>query len=89
MYDGIGWLTKNKLITPEMAYKLSSTNIIWQWSKWEDVIKELRKRYGMAGTFEDFEYVADLMAKMKKERAPSFKVPETFTKYIPDKASPP
>jgi hypothetical protein len=32
-----------------------------------------------------FEYLAGEMMKMKLERNPTYKVPETFAKYVPNK----
>ena len=33
----------------------------------------------------DFEYMADEMMKIKRERDPSCMVPETLSKFVPDK----
>ena len=85
LYSELGYLVRDKLIPPEMVFKLSGSFIVWQWQKWKDVILEQRVRYGLPDSNEDFEYLAGVMNKMKSEQSSLFRVPEAFLKYVPDK----
>ena len=60
------------------------TGSIYQWAKWKDIIAEQRKRYNGSNWLKDFEYLADEMLKIMLREDPKFKVPETFSSYIPD-----
>ncbi len=56
----------------------------WTWAKFKPIILESRRRYSGRDQYANFEFLAGEVAKMKLERDPSYKIPETFTEYVPD-----
>jgi len=84
-YDHLGKMLKKGMINAEDAYDLTSDGVLFQWHKWESIIFELRKRYNGEEWMSGFEFLNIEMSKLRRQREPSYKVPETFGKYIPDK----
>jgi len=58
-------------------------NLPWTWAKFKSVLMENRRLYAGRDAFKDFEYLADEMMKMQRD--PSYKVPETFARYVTEK----
>jgi len=54
------------------------------WNKFENMIREQRKRYLGEDYLADFEFLAREMLRIKISKDPSYKVPETFLRYVPD-----
>ena len=84
-HNTLGMLVREKLIEPELLYPILGGNAIFHWTKFKDVIKEHRKRYGDEDDLSDFEFLYNEMHKVALSRNPSFKIPETLTHYVPDK----
>jgi hypothetical protein len=59
--------------------------VSWMWTKFEPIIYGQRKIYLGSDELEGLEYLAGVMFKMKQERDPTYRVPEGFSKYVPDK----
>ena len=83
-YNTLGMLVREKLVEPELLYPILS-GLINHWTKFKDVIKEQRKRYGNMDDLSDFEFLYNEIHRVTLSRDPSFKIPETFTHYVPDK----
>jgi len=82
-YNTLGMLVREKLIEPEVLYSITRTNPIFMWSKFKDLIAEMQKRYGGGDTLSDFKFLSDELRRIALSKDPSFKVPETFSKYVP------
>jgi hypothetical protein len=59
--------------------------VIFLWAKYKPIVEESRRRYNGKNYMRDFEYLADEMLKYVKANDPDYIVPETLTKYVPDK----
>ena len=85
VYNNVGKLLKAGLLDRDTIYNVSSTAPVWMWTKFKPIVEEHRKRYTGKDSQTGFEYVAGEMLKMILESDPTYKVPETFAEYIPDK----
>ncbi|MFW9800447.1 MAG: hypothetical protein ACFFD9_08425 [Candidatus Thorarchaeota archaeon] len=76
IYDGLGILVRDNTVDVNMVYRMLGLRIIMMWYKFETIIKELRKMaigsgpdYGPGPDFMgNFEWLANEMAKMRKEK---------------------
>ena len=84
-YNTLGMLVREKLIEPEVLYRINDVNPCFMWSKFKDLITELTRRYGGGVSYSDFEFLNNEILRIALSKNPSFKIPETFMKYIPDK----
>jgi hypothetical protein len=84
-YNTLGMLVREKLVEPELLYPIVDGNVLFQWSKFKDVIKEGRKRYGNMDDLSDFEFIYNEILRVTLSKDPSYKIPETLTHYVPDK----
>jgi hypothetical protein len=82
-YNTLGMLVREKLVEPEVLYSITRTNPIFMWSKFKDLIAETHKRYGGGDTLSDFKFLSDELRRIALSKDPSFKIPETFMKYVP------
>jgi hypothetical protein len=82
-YNTLGMLVREKLIEPEVLYSITNVNPLLMWSKFKDLIAEWEKHYGGADTLSDFKFLSDEILKIALSRNPSYKIPETFIKYVP------
>ena len=78
-------LVREKLVEPELLYPIVDGGVLNHWTKFKDVIKEQRKRYGSEDDFSDFEFLYNEIHRVALSRDPSFKILETGTHYVPDK----
>jgi hypothetical protein len=83
-FDGVGLLVKEGLLDVEIVYELLDTGVIYQWMKWETIIKEQRIRYGFPNQSIWFEYLADEMYRIRHQRGVTDEPSETFARYKPD-----
>jgi len=83
-YNTLGMLVREKLVEPELLYPILG-GVLNHWSKFKDVIKEQRKRYGSEDDLSDFEFLFNEMYRVALSRDPSFRILETGTHYVPDK----
>ncbi|OGD59938.1 hypothetical protein A3K78_02190 [Candidatus Bathyarchaeota archaeon RBG_13_52_12] len=84
-YNTLGMLVREKLVEPELLYPIVDGSVLTNWSKFKDVIKEQRKRYGPEDDYSEFEFLYNEIYRVALSRDPSFKIPETLTHYVPDK----
>ncbi len=54
------------------------------WSKFGDVIIEIRRRYNQPLNCQYFEYLAEESVKYMQDRGIDTTVPDTFYSYVPD-----
>jgi len=71
------------MVEAEDIYNVGSVSS-FLWVKYKPVIEENRRRYNGESYLKDFEYLFEEMMKVKLSKDPSYKVPETLDKYIPD-----
>ena len=57
---------------------------LWQWHKFESIIKEQRLRYKLPDLFAWWEYLADEMRKDYEVRGYTNLIPEKYASYVPD-----
>jgi hypothetical protein len=77
-------LVREKLIEPEILFHISS-NAIFIWNKFKDILPEWKKRYGGFDVFSDWEFLNNEMMKIILSKNPNYKAPETLSKYVPSK----
>jgi len=82
-FNTMGMLVREKLVESEVLYRINNIDPLFMWSKFKDVIAENRRRYGGKDNFSDFELLNDEILRVKLGRDPSFRIPETLTKYVP------
>jgi hypothetical protein len=87
-FNMLGMLVREKLIESEVLYTILQTNPCFVWSKFKDIIPEWNKRYGGGSFFPDFEFLSNEMLRIALSKDPSFKVPETLSKYVPSESPP-
>ncbi|MFX1475551.1 MAG: hypothetical protein ACFFCO_08780, partial [Promethearchaeota archaeon] len=80
-YDGIGLLLNKKFVNLDMVYELGGIQAIWQWKKWESIIKEQRKRYKVPDLGIWFEYLAKELMKKREQMGIVAEVPKTYGRY--------
>jgi hypothetical protein len=83
-YDSIGMMLRKGMVEAEDIYDVGSFSL-FLWVKFKPVIEENRRRYNGESYLKDFEYLYEEMMKVKLSRDPSYRVPETLDKYVPDK----
>jgi hypothetical protein len=88
-YNMLGNLLMKNIIDAETFYMAGGTWAIFVWEKFKSVLMEHRRRYGSADSYTGLEYLASEMFKIRKQRDPNYQIPKTFTKYIPEKQTPP
>ncbi|MGD0805456.1 MAG: hypothetical protein ABSA11_15460 [Candidatus Bathyarchaeia archaeon] len=84
-WNGMGLMLRRGMIEAEDLYDIGGSMVVMHWKKWEPIVQEIRRRYWGSDYLRDFEYLNDEMMKIKIMRDSSYKVPETFFKYVPDK----
>jgi len=84
-YEVIGNLLRRGLVDRETLYDAQAVWSAYIWLKFRSVIEGHRIRYAGKDAYGGFEYLVGEMLKMKSERDPSYKIPENFAKYIPEK----
>ena len=67
-YDGVGIMVKDGLVGVDTVFRLMSMSILMVWFKFETVIKGIREESGNTVLGENFEYLADIMLRMRKKR---------------------
>jgi hypothetical protein len=85
LYNTLGMLLRERLIEPKLLYSINNIDPLFMWSKFKDVIAENRRRYGGIDNFADFEFLNNEILRIKLSGDPSFKIPESLTKYVPEK----
>ena len=74
-FEGLGVIIKKQVIDLDTVYDIFSNRIISLWLKYETVIKGLRRTVGAGpgeNYCENFEYLANEMIRIRKQRGTSF-----------------
>ncbi|UCD45778.1 MAG: hypothetical protein JSV27_04645 [Candidatus Bathyarchaeota archaeon] len=56
------------LIDPHLVFQLLGPLVVMQWEKWGGIIKAIRENENIPENFSGFEYLADEMTKIRRER---------------------
>ena len=83
--DMLGHLLRKNVADAETFYIAGGPFAIYVWEKFKPILVEHRRRYVGADSYSGLEYLAGEMLKMRRQRDPSYEVPKTLTKYIPEK----
>jgi hypothetical protein len=82
-YDGMGVLLRRKLIDPDVVFDtLGHGGVIHMWTKFESIIKAQREHFKIPHRFNGFEYLAEEMMKLAKQRGLEVQVSDTFDRYV-------
>ncbi len=84
-YNSIGAMLRKGIVEAEDLYEAGLSGATFIWPKYKPVIEEIRRRYFGQGYLRDFEYLSMEMVRIAKEKDPSYSMPETLDKYVPDK----
>jgi hypothetical protein len=84
-FDSVGYLLEAGIVDRESIFRVQELSASWLWAKFKPIIEENRRRYSGIHYLHGFEYLASEMMRMKNEREPSYRIPETLTKFISDK----
>jgi len=84
-FNKLGYMLSKGLVDAEDIYETGGLSCIFQWEKWEAIIRENRRRYNGVDYLSYFEYLAGEMNKVKLMKDPSYVFPKTGVKYVPDK----
>ena len=74
-FDGLGVIVKKQVIDLDTVYDIFSNRIISIWLKYETVVKGWRKtvEFGPGAIYcENFEYLANEMIRIRKQRGTPF-----------------
>ena len=83
--NSLGELLRSGLADGDTLFSTVGVGATWTWLKFKSVLEENRRRYSGKYFLSGFEYLADEMMKIRRVKDPDYKIPETFTRYIPDK----
>ena len=84
-YDNLGAMLRSGLMDAETLYSSTMFGAYEMWAKFEEVIIEQRRHYNSATEFVNWEYLAKEMLRIRLLRDPSYKIPASVLKYVPDK----
>lgn len=84
-FNRIGGLLRVGIVDADDLYDAGLTSAIFIWGKYKPIIEETRRRYFGRDMFRDFEFLAEERDRIGKERDPSYSMPETLDRYVPDK----
>jgi len=84
-YNSMGAMLRKGMVEAEDLYDMGLFGVIFIWEKYRPIIEENRRRYNGKDYLRDLEYLAGEMMRVKMVRDPSYKMPETLIKYVPDK----
>ena len=83
-YNSVGAMLRKGMVEAEDLYDMGIDSTCFLWSKYGAIIEEIRRRYRGKDYLRDLEYLNSEMMRVKLSRDPSYRIPETLTKYIPD-----
>jgi hypothetical protein len=85
IFNSVGMMLRKGMVEAEDLYDMGMMTPLFIWGKYRPIIEENRRRYTGQYYLKDLEYLAGEMLRVVKERDPSYTVPETLDKYVPDK----
>ena len=84
-FEVLGSMLKAGLLESEIVYNCTALAATYTWAKFRPIMDEWKKRYGGRDSYSNFEYLATEMLNKKMERDPSYRLPESLAKYVPNK----
>jgi hypothetical protein len=84
-YDVLGQALKKGLIDRDLLFERMGKTPLFYWTKFEGVIKEIRRRYKQPLSLINFEYLAEESRRYMQEKGFDTTIPDTFYRYVPDK----
>ena len=84
-YNRFGMMLRRGFVNVGELYDMGNPGIVYFWAKYKPIVEESRKRFTGKDYCRDMEFLAGEMLKYMQLKDPSFLVPETFLKYVPDK----
>jgi hypothetical protein len=84
-YNSIGSMVRKRLISIEDVYDMGFLGVVFYWAKYKSIIEENRRRYNGEPYLRDFEYLCGELLRYMKTREPSYQVPATLSKYVPER----
>jgi hypothetical protein len=83
-FNMMGLLLRRGLIDKDLLFESTPAAALQHWTKFKDVIRELRRRYNLPLYGVDFEYLAEENRKYILEKGFDPTVPDTFAHYVPE-----
>jgi hypothetical protein len=83
-WTNLGYMLKNGLIERRMVFELAHVMPLVVWTKFEEIIKEIRRRYNQPFAWIYLEYLAEECVKYTQEKGFDATVPDTFFRYVPE-----
>ena len=83
-YNLIGLMLRKGLVEADDLVDMGVQGVTFLWEKYKPIIEEERERYMSKNFLRDFEFLAGEMFRILKERDPTYMIPETLDKYVPD-----
>jgi hypothetical protein len=80
-YNNLGYLVSEGLIDSDTLFDMQGEGTIWQWMKWEPIIKEIRIRYKQPELAKWFDYLAERLVEVRRRRGLNVELPKTFMRY--------
>ncbi len=88
-FSTLGSFLREGLVDAESLYNIGlSVGFIYFWQKFREVIEKQAELYNGADWGKDIELLASEMMRIKRRKDPSYKVPENFLRYVPEKPTP-
>jgi hypothetical protein len=84
-YNSYGAMIRKGMLGVEDLYDSNGQGVVYLWEKFKPIVEEVRRRYNGRSYMMDFEFCACEMLRYVKTRDPSYNLPETLTRYVPDK----
>ena len=85
-YNLFGHLLRKNVVDAETCYIAGGNFSVFLWFKFKPILIEHAERYAGRDTYSGLEYLAEKMLELSLKNDPSYKVPEAFTKYIPNQS---
>jgi hypothetical protein len=83
--NAVGGMLRNGVLSAEDCYDAGLHGFLFSWVKYKPIIEEVRRRYWGKDYLKDYEFLSNEMLRVMKEHDPTYSLPETLDKYIPDK----
>ena len=84
-YNLIGLMLRKGLVEAEDLADMGVQGVTFLWEKFKPIIEWERSTYLGKNFLSDFEFLAGEMLRVVRERDPSYMIPETLDKYVPNK----
>jgi hypothetical protein len=83
--DGVGYMVRRGMIDVETVLNLGGSTFKAMWEKSKDIVIEQRRRYGLPGLLNNWEYLVNEIKKWENEHEVISQMPSTYLSYVPGK----